>query len=281
MNKIIPLLSLLALMALPCKSEAFLSRPGYFAVADTAFVNDTARVVSTRLSADTLVVDTTLMVSTTYVVAPSAKVLAPTEMPAVTDSLSVRLVSGLGLPDTCLVEWTDSLALTLQFPLTVSKKEVKKDYCLWFSPALCGAADTMDLPAVVFQGKRHRKYNVRKAWLDGRQEWYPAVPKGTPGDTLWYEMRIEVKPWMRYGHLTLCLNREKEGCCTVDTLDPVCQEPFRYRPPYCPELPLVQPLVYPLAQENPVLHIISPTTVPTTVRRYCARSPEHSMSTIR
>lgn len=257
MNKIIPLLSLLALMALPCKSEAFLSRPGYFAVADTAFVNDTARVVSTRLSADTLVVDTTLMVSTTYVVAPSAKVLAPTEMPAVTDSLSVRLVSGLGLPDTCLVEWTDSLALTLQFPLTVSKKEVKKDYCLWFSPALCGAADTMDLPAVVFQGKRHRKYNVRKAWLDGRQEWYPAVPKGTPGDTLWYEMRIEVKPWMRYGHLTLCLNREKEGCCTVDTLDPVCQEPFRYRPPYCPELPLVQPLVYPLAQENPVLHHLS------------------------
>ena len=80
MNKIITLLCLLALMSLPCKSEA-LSRPGCFAVADTAFVNDTAHVVSTRLSADTLVVDTTLMVSTTYVVAPSAKVLAPTGAP--------------------------------------------------------------------------------------------------------------------------------------------------------------------------------------------------------
>ena len=67
-------------------------------------------------------------------------------------------------------------------------------------------------------------------------------------------MRIAVQPWMRYGNLALCLAREKEGCCSVDTLAPLCREPFRYIPPYHPVIPLVVPQTYALAQENPVLH---------------------------
>ena len=59
---------------------------------------------------------------------------------------------------------------------------------------------------------------------------------------------------MRYGNLALCLAREKEGCCSVDTLAPLCREPFRYIPPYHPVIPLVVPQTYALAQENPVLH---------------------------
>lgn len=255
MNKIITRICVLAMLALPGKGVAASFVPGCYAVvADTAFVRDTARVVSTRLSAGTLVVDTTLMVSTTYVVDTMAGTIARVSVPQVSDSLAVRSVGGSGVPDTCIIEWADSFALTLQFPLTASRREVEKDYCLWFTPSLCGAGDTLALPAVVFQGKRHRKYSAREAWLDGRQEWYPSVPKGVPGDTLWYEMRIAVQPWMRYGNLALCLAREKEGCCSVDTLAPLCREPFRYIPPYHPVIPLVVPQTYALAQENPVLH---------------------------
>ena len=255
MNKIITRICVLAMLALPGKGVAASFVPGCYAVvADTAFVRDTARGVSTRLSAGTLVVDTTLMVSTTYVVDTVAGTIARAAVPQVSDSLAVRSVGGSGVPDTCIIEWADSFALTLQFPLTASRREVKKDYCLWFTPSLCGAGDTLALPAVVFQGKRHRKYSAREAWLDGRQEWYPSVPKGVPGDTLWYEMRIAVQPWMRYGNLALCLAREKEGCCSVDTLAPLCREPFRYIPPYHPVIPLAAPQSYALAQENPVLH---------------------------
>lgn len=258
MNKIIAsFFSVCAAVAFSSIGYATPSVPRYEVVADTAFVHDTAHVVSTRLYDGDLVADTSLMVSTRYVVNSYPKTATHAAAPIITDSLAVRSVSGLGVPDTLLIEWTDSFALTLQFPLTVSKRDVKKDYCLWFTPSLCGESDTMSLPAVVFQGKRHRRYNTRKAWLDGRQEWYPFVPKSASGDTLWYEMRIAAKPWMRYGDLTLCLNREKEGCCSVDTLDPQCREPFRYIPPYCPELPLILPQVYPLAEENPVLHHLS------------------------
>lgn len=258
MNKII------ASFICVCAAMAFLPRgyampfiSPYQVSADTAFVHDTARVISTRLYNGELVTDTTLMVSTRYVVNSYPKTATHAVTPIIADSLAVRSVSGLGVPDTLLIEWADSFALTVQFPLTVSKRDVKKDYCLWFSPSLCGESDTLSLPPVVFQGKRHRRYNIRKAWLDGRQEWYPSVPKSVPGDTLWYEMRIAAKPWMRYGNLTLCLNREKEGCCSVDTLDPQCRQSFRYIPPYRPQLPLIMPQIYPLAQENPVLHHIS------------------------
>ena len=159
------------MLALPGKGVAASFVPGCYAVvADTAFVRDTARVVSTRLSAGTLVVDTTLMVSTTYVVDTMAGTIARVSVPQVSDSLAVRSVGGSGVPDTCIIEWADSFALTLQFPLTASRREVEKDYCLWFTPSLCGAGDTLALPAVVFQGKRHRKYSAREAWLDGRQE---------------------------------------------------------------------------------------------------------------
>lgn len=258
MNKIIAcIICALVAMNIPQRVLATLSVPMCQVLADTAFVHDTARVVSTRLCNGTLVADTSLMVSTRYVVRQASRTDAPAVAPVVSDTLAVRNVSGLGMPDTLLVEWSDSIVLTLQFPLTVSKREVKKDYCLWFTPSLCGESDTMSLPAVVFQGKRHRRYNTRKAWLDGRQEWYPSVPKSAPGDTLWYTMQIAVKPWMRYENLTLCLNREKEGCCSVDTLDPQCREPFRYIPPYYPELPLILPQIYPLAVENPVLHHLS------------------------
>lgn len=190
MNKIITRICILAFLVLPGRGTALLAAARCYAVADTAFVCDTARVVSTRLSAGTLVVDTTLMVTTTYVVDTATVAVGPAVVPSVSDSLSVRSVAGTGVPDTCIIEWADSFALTLQFPLTTSRREVKKDYCMWFTPSLCGTGDTLALPAVVFQGKRHRKYSAREAWLDSRQEWYPSVPKGVPGDTLWYEMRI-------------------------------------------------------------------------------------------
>ena len=124
MNKIIAcIVCALVAMNIPQRALATLSVPVCQVSADTAFVHDTARVVSTRLCDGALVADTSLMVSTRYEVRPALRTEAPAVAPEVSDTLAVRNVSGLGMPDTLLVEWSDSIVLTLQFPLTVSKRE--------------------------------------------------------------------------------------------------------------------------------------------------------------
>lgn len=160
------------------------------------------------------------------------------------------------------LEWTDSTRLRVAFPLTVGKRELKSDYSLWLVPRICGQKDTLALQEVVFRGRLNRKKAERSRYF------HPAaLPAASyelaAGDTLYYETEIAVDrhPWLRYGALSLCISREKEGCCRVEEASDSCLlRSFAYLPPFVPTFSLVEDntgKAGELARDNPVLHHIS------------------------
>ncbi|MBQ8100539.1 MAG: hypothetical protein IJ169_04540 [Paludibacteraceae bacterium] len=108
------------------------------------------------------------------------------------------------------------------------------DRVLTLKPALCGATDTLYLEPLLVRGKRNALAAHREFVLSGQkrkgfreQEYIKAraiEQHAAVADTL--RMPAGDFAWLLQPGLTLCLEREEEGCCRVEQLTGRCSEPY-------------------------------------------------------
>lgn len=169
------------------------------------------------------------------------------------------------------VRWTAD-TLHLSFPLTEAAGK-GSNYAVWSMPRLGTAdGDTLSLPASVFRGKRNMHYVERERHFSGSSDSkmmrrLNSAPRSTVklakrevmlGDTVAYDMAIAraEKPWLWEKPSTLTLKREKDGCCSVDELEPATLASLMYIPPFVPQLAVVPDntgKAGELEKDNPVL----------------------------
>ncbi|MCC8072232.1 MAG: hypothetical protein LIO90_10590 [Bacteroidales bacterium] len=146
--------------------------------------------------------------------------------------------------------------------LGVSADSVSADYAIELTPTLTSAAgDTLELRPVIFRAKGNARYVDR-----GR--YYKTIPEATceeylAGQTILYTAEVSRAdaPWI-WGEegVSLSLQREKAGCCTVEPLPSVPVATGAWVVPFTPVWALVPDFTGragALSRDNPVLQHIS------------------------
>lgn len=161
------------------------------------------------------------------------------------------------------LRWAEDGTLRVEWTETVGRK-LRSEYSEWLTPMLCGDTDTLRLGHAVVRGRLNRKRLARALTLDGRggKEAVTAFKESElqPGDTLVWSRTVNRAPWMERGRLTFCVEREKEGCCNVETLPTTCMAETAWVPPFVPSLtPLTDNSgrAGELEQQYPILRHIS------------------------
>lgn len=156
--------------------------------------------------------------------------------------------------------WTDS-ELRLTLPLTEAKGQ-GGDYAVWDTPLLTTAdGDTLRLSPAVFRGKRNKKYVERGRYF-GTLAAPTASSEALLGDTVVATATVSraEAPWLWQKKATLGKEREREGCCKVETLPAETLGRLAYVPPFKPTLTQVKEnrgRAGELAERYPVLQHIS------------------------
>lgn len=133
-------------------------------------------------------------------------------------------------------QWTDS-ELRLTLPLTEAAGH-GSDYAVWDTPVLASAqGDTLRLEPTVFRGKRNKKYVERGRYFG--TESSVASHEAAIGDTVTLAATVSRSeaPWLWASRATLAKEREREGCCNVETLPAEQLGRLAYVPPFNPALP--------------------------------------------
>lgn len=153
--------------------------------------------------------------------------------------LCLAPAGAMALPaDSISIVWKDSTQLEISFPLSAGDARPGSDYRLLVTPRLCSTGgDTLNLSTVEFAGTRNKKYNDRAAHLAGQTR--PIVYHAD--ETMTYQATLPVEPWMKQSPLTLSLQREREGCCDVETLPAQTLATTRYVRPFIPQPKLLAP----------------------------------------
>lgn len=146
-------------------------------------------------------------------------------------------------------EWSAD-SVTLTYRLSESAL-AGSDYAVWNLPVLTDTkGDTLALSPSVFRGKRNRRYAERTAFYGSASARevaascalrYPDPAERALGDTLEVRRTFFRKdhPWLWEDLITLRSQREREGCCRIDSLSPQFLGQLAYVPPFHPVLPFV------------------------------------------
>ena len=188
---------------------------------------------------------------------------------------SASLPSPCSAADSVSAVWTAD-TLRLRFAVT-EPSDMGSGYAVWNLPRL-GAADgdTLTLKPAVFRGKRNMQYVTRERHFSGKNSDRMArrlssSPRSTLqlsdnerllGDTVVYDLAVTraERPWLWEKPSVLIVKREKDGCCSVDSLPPLRLAALRYVPPFVPKLAVVEDnagRAGELRKDNPVLHPFS------------------------
>ena len=177
-------------------------------------------------------------------------------------ALAVALLLAVGAAaDGVSVQWQDSTSLRLAFTVT-DGKGIGSNYSVWATPMLTnGRGDTLRLGSTVFRGKRNARLTDRARYY-GEPVPQPSgyeLPAGATADYAVTISRADA-PWLWQGRVSLDTQREREGCCEVESLPAAHIGRFAYVPPFRPALALVPDntgKAGELQRDNPVLQHIS------------------------